>query len=38
VKSSAWITHRTSLAGAVADLPRWAKEKAGLIKAVIEIG
>jgi len=37
VKSSAWITHRTSLAGAVTDLPRWAKEKTGLIKALIEI-
>lgn len=31
------ITHRTTLAGAVADLPRWAHEKSGLIKAVIEI-
>ena len=31
------ITHRTSLAGAVNDLPRWATQKSGLIKAVIEI-
>ncbi len=31
------ITHRTTLAGAVADLPRWASQKSGLIKAVIEI-
>ena len=30
------ITHRTTLAGAVGDLPRWAKEKTGLIKALIE--
>ena len=31
------ITHRTSLACAASDLGRWATEKAGLIKAVIEI-
>ena len=31
------ITHRTTLAGAVTDLPRWASQKSGLIKAVIEI-
>ena len=31
------ITHRTTLAGATADLPRWAVEKSGLIKAVIAI-
>ncbi len=31
------ITHRTSLAGAVHDIPVWAVQKAGLIKAVIEI-
>lgn len=31
------ITHRTSLAGAVTDLPQWAVRKSGLIKAVIEI-
>ncbi|MBX3576679.1 MAG: zinc-binding alcohol dehydrogenase family protein [Rhizobiaceae bacterium] len=31
------ITHRTDLAGAVRDLPRWASAKDGLIKAVIEI-
>jgi 2-desacetyl-2-hydroxyethyl bacteriochlorophyllide A dehydrogenase len=37
VKSEAWITHRTSLRGAIEDLPRWAKEKSGLIKAVIEV-
>jgi len=29
------ITHRTSLSGAVLDLPRWAEQKSGLIKAVI---
>jgi threonine dehydrogenase-like Zn-dependent dehydrogenase len=29
------ITHRTTLAGAVADLPRWTSEKRGLIKALI---
>lgn len=31
------ITHKTSLAGAVADLPRWAHQKEGLIKAVIAV-
>lgn len=37
VPSGRWITHRTSLEGAVSDLPRWASHKVGLIKAVIEI-
>jgi len=32
-----WITHRTSLKGAVRDLPTWASKKSGLIKAVIEV-
>ena len=32
-----WITHRTSLRGAVTDLPLWANRKAGLIKALIEV-
>ncbi len=31
------ITHRTTLAGAVTDLPRWATTKTGLIKALIAI-
>jgi threonine dehydrogenase-like Zn-dependent dehydrogenase len=31
------ITHRTTLAKAVHDLPRWATQKSGLIKAVIEM-
>lgn len=35
--SHKWITHRTSLRGAVRDLPSWATQKAGLIKAVIEV-
>lgn len=35
--SNKWITHRTSLEGAVRDLPKWASQKSGLIKAVIEI-
>jgi 2-desacetyl-2-hydroxyethyl bacteriochlorophyllide A dehydrogenase len=34
---SKWITHRTSLQGAVRDLPTWASKKSGLIKAVIEV-
>lgn len=32
------ITHRTGLAEAVRNLPLWAHEKTGLIKALIEIG
>ena len=31
------ITHRTTLDGAVTDLPRWVSEKQGLIKAMIEV-
>lgn len=31
------ITHRTTLRGAIHDLPAWAGNKSGLIKAVIEI-
>ena len=38
VPSSQWITHRTTLGGAVQDLPVWAREKSGLTKAIIEIG
>lgn len=37
VPIEALITHRTTLADAVADLPRWAVHKQGLIKAVIEL-
>lgn len=32
------VTHRTTLAGAVHDLPRWATEKTGLVKALVELG
>jgi len=32
------LTHRTSLAGALTDLPRWAQEKRGLVKALVELG
>jgi threonine dehydrogenase-like Zn-dependent dehydrogenase len=32
------ITHRTSLADAVRDIPVWVTQKTGLIKALIEIG
>lgn len=31
------ITHRTTLAGAVTDLPRWTSQKQGLIKALISL-
>lgn len=31
------ITHRTTLDGVIDDLPRWAREKAGLIKAVVKV-
>ena len=32
------LTHRTSLVGALADLPHWATRKGGLVKALVEIG
>ncbi|MEO6394579.1 MAG: zinc-binding alcohol dehydrogenase family protein [Devosia sp.] len=32
-----WITHRTSLHGAIHDLPLWASRKTGLVKAVLEV-
>ncbi|PYB74110.1 zinc-binding alcohol dehydrogenase family protein [Rhizobium wuzhouense] len=32
------ITHRTTLPDLATDLPRWAREKSGLIKALIQIG
>jgi 2-desacetyl-2-hydroxyethyl bacteriochlorophyllide A dehydrogenase len=32
------ITHRTSLADAVTNIPVWATQKTGLIKALVEIG
>ncbi len=32
------VTHRTDLRCAVLDIPRWASEKSGLIKAIVEIG
>jgi 2-desacetyl-2-hydroxyethyl bacteriochlorophyllide A dehydrogenase len=32
------VTHRTSLGQAVHDIPVWATQKSGLIKAVVEIG
>ena len=31
------ITHRTSLQGAVAEIPRWAGNRSSVIKALIEI-
>jgi 2-desacetyl-2-hydroxyethyl bacteriochlorophyllide A dehydrogenase len=31
------VTHRTSLDGAISNLPRWVTEKTGLIKALIEL-
>ncbi|MBK5568425.1 zinc-binding alcohol dehydrogenase family protein [Ensifer sp. SSB1] len=37
VPVEALITHRTTLEGAVADLPRWAEEKAGLVKAIVKV-
>ncbi|MGE6785082.1 zinc-binding alcohol dehydrogenase family protein [Ensifer adhaerens] len=37
VPVEALITHRTTLVGAVADLPRWAEEKSGLVKAIIKV-
>jgi 2-desacetyl-2-hydroxyethyl bacteriochlorophyllide A dehydrogenase len=32
-----WITHRTTLEGAIRDIPLWASEKRGLVKAIISI-
>ena len=32
------ITHRTSLADAIRDIPHWATDKSGLIKAIVDIG
>lgn len=32
------VTHRTDLRRAVLDIPRWASEKSGLIKAMVKIG
>ena len=32
------IAHRTSLSGAIEDIPRWARDKSGLIKALIHVG
>ena len=37
VSAERLITHRTSLTGAVEDIPHWATEKRGLIKAMIDI-
>lgn len=37
IDSEQWITHRTTLEGAVTDLPRWAAEKTGLVKAMIAL-
>ncbi|MCY1297888.1 L-galactonate-5-dehydrogenase [compost metagenome] len=37
VPVEALITHRTTLEGAVADLPRWAEEKSGLVKAIVKV-
>ncbi len=36
-KASDWITHRTKLKDAVKDLPHWASNKTGLIKAIIDM-
>jgi 2-desacetyl-2-hydroxyethyl bacteriochlorophyllide A dehydrogenase len=32
------LTHETTLGGAVADLPRWAATRAGLVKALVKVG
>ncbi|WP_426238437.1 zinc-binding alcohol dehydrogenase family protein [Pararhizobium sp. DWP1-1-3] len=37
VPVSSLITHRTTLNAVVVDLPRWAHEKTGLIKAVVKV-
>ena len=37
VPTERFITHRTSLAGALSDFPQWTDEKRGLIKAIVEV-
>jgi threonine dehydrogenase-like Zn-dependent dehydrogenase len=37
VDSGRLITHRTTLGGAIRDIPVWASDKRGLIKALITI-
>ena len=37
IRSEDWITRRTSLADAVGNIPRWATDKRGLIKAMIAV-
>jgi threonine dehydrogenase-like Zn-dependent dehydrogenase len=32
------LTHRTTLTDVAGDLPRWSTDKAGLIKALVEVG
>ena len=32
------LTHRTNLKGVITDLPHWANEKRGLVKALVEVG
>ncbi|MBE7183449.1 MAG: zinc-binding alcohol dehydrogenase family protein [Methylobacterium mesophilicum] len=32
------LTHETTLAGAIADLPQWAATRAGLVKALVKVG
>ncbi len=38
VPLDALATHRTTLADVLDDLPRWAHQKSGLIKAIIDVG
>jgi 2-desacetyl-2-hydroxyethyl bacteriochlorophyllide A dehydrogenase len=37
IRSEDWITRRTTLGDAIVNLPRWASDKRGLIKAMIAI-
>lgn len=37
VEIDRWITHRTTLANAIREIPNWAIQKTGLIKAMIAI-
>ncbi len=37
VRAEDWITHRTTMAAAVTDLPLWAKDRSRVVKAMIEI-
>jgi threonine dehydrogenase-like Zn-dependent dehydrogenase len=36
IDTSAWITHRSSLADAIGSFPSWSRPETGVVKAMIE--